>query len=106
MKVKDTRKQIGMNFWEGKSLRTAKRFFVAIIGFSLLIVGTAMIVLPGPALIVIPLGLAILATEFLWARRVLKKLKKILEGGRGKNQRSGGLQAARPAHIQKRGSGH
>ncbi len=79
-----------MNFWEGKSLRAAKRFFVAIIGFTLLIVGTAMIVLPGPALIVIPLGLAILATEFLWARRVLKKLKKILEGAREKKTETGG----------------
>lgn len=68
-----------MKFLEGKSLRAAKRFFVAVIGFTLLIVGTAMIVLPGPALIIIPLGLAVLATEFLWARRVLKRLKNILK---------------------------
>ena len=75
-----------MKFLEGKSLRAAKRFFVAIIGFTLLIVGTAMIVLPGPALILIPLGLTVLATEFLWARSVLKKLKDILKEGRGKNR--------------------
>ena len=36
----------------------------------------ALIVLPGPAFIVIPAGLAILATEFLWARRLLKQVKK------------------------------
>ncbi len=34
-----------------------------------------MIVAPGPAIIVIPLALAVLATEFLWARRLLKKVK-------------------------------
>lgn len=87
MNGKDTWKQIGKNFWEGKSLRVAKKILVAIIGFTVLIVGTAMIVLPGPALIVIPLGLAVLASEFLWARRVLKKLKKMLERRREKNRR-------------------
>jgi hypothetical protein len=68
-----------MKFLEGKGLRAAKSFFVAVVGFTLLIVGTAMIVLPGPALIIIPLGLAVLGTEFLWARRVLKRLKNVLK---------------------------
>jgi len=40
-----------------------------------LLAGIAMIVLPGPAILVIPLGLAILATEFIWARKLLKRLK-------------------------------
>ena len=47
-----------------------------------------MIVLPGPAVVVIPVGLAILATEFVWARRLLDNLK---ERGRdliGKRKRS------------------
>ena len=35
--------------------------------------GVALIILPGPAFIVIPIGLAILATEFIWARRVVKR---------------------------------
>jgi len=38
--------------------------------------GIALIVLPGPAVIVIPLGLAILATEFFWARRLLRRIKQ------------------------------
>lgn len=63
---------------EHKSIKTAKRIIVAIFGFTVLIIGIAMIVLPGPALIVIPLGLAILASEFLWARKLLKKLKNAL----------------------------
>lgn len=42
----------------------------------MLLFGVALIVLPGPAFIVIPAGLAILATEFLWARRLLKQVKQ------------------------------
>ena len=58
------------------TLKQAKRLIVAVIGFTVLLAGVAMIVLPGPALIVIPLGLAILATEFVWARNLLKKVKE------------------------------
>jgi tellurite resistance protein TerC len=53
----------------------ARRIIVAVIGFTVLTVGVAMIVLPGPAVVVIPLGLAILGLEFAWARRWLQKLK-------------------------------
>ena len=42
----------------------------------MLVLGFALIVLPGPAIIVIPLGLAILATEFAWARHWLRRYKK------------------------------
>jgi hypothetical protein len=48
---------------------------VAVAGFAVLTAGLAMTVLPGPALIVIPAGLAILAREFPWARRLLLWLK-------------------------------
>ena len=58
-----------------KSFKQAKRVIIAVIGFTVLLIGLAMIVLPGPAFIVIPLGLGILATEFVWAKRVLKKVK-------------------------------
>jgi tellurite resistance protein TerC len=59
------------------SLQTARRLSIAVIGTSVLAVGIAMIVLPGPALVVIPLGLVILSTEFIWARRWLKRLSGI-----------------------------
>ncbi len=52
-----------------------KRFLVAIIGGTVLVLGITMLVLPGPAFLVIPAGLAILATEFLWARRALRRCK-------------------------------
>jgi uncharacterized protein (TIGR02611 family) len=58
------------------TLKQAKRLIVAVLGFTVLLAGGAMIVLPGPAFIVIPLGLAILATEFVWARNLLKKVKE------------------------------
>lgn len=59
-----------------QTLRQAKRLIVAVVGFTVLLAGVAMLVLPGPAFIVIPLGLAILATEFVWARNLLKKVKE------------------------------
>jgi tellurite resistance protein TerC len=47
----------------------ARRIAIAVVGFTVLCVGFAMIVLPGPAFIVIPAGLGILALEFAWAGR-------------------------------------
>ena len=53
-------------------LRTSgKRIAVTIAGFAVLIAGVAMLVLPGPGLLVIIAGLAILATEYVWAQRAL-----------------------------------
>jgi tellurite resistance protein TerC len=54
----------------------ARRVAVAIVGFTVLAVGIAMLVLPGPAFIVIPIGLGILGLEFAWARRWLRKVKE------------------------------
>ena len=71
-------------------LRVARKVAVAVIGATVLAVGVALIVLPGPAIVVIPLGLAILATEFLWARRLLRRVKAGatgLFGGPGSRRR-------------------
>ncbi|HEV8539464.1 MAG TPA: PGPGW domain-containing protein [Bacteroidota bacterium] len=57
-------------------LRNFKRLIVLIVGGTILLIGIALIVLPGPAFIVIPAGLAILATEFIWAKRLLDKMKE------------------------------
>jgi uncharacterized protein (TIGR02611 family) len=59
--------------------RVIKRIVVAVIGGTVLLVGVALIVLPGPAFLVIPAGLAILALEFAWARRWLKKARDYFE---------------------------
>ena len=55
-----------------------RRIVVVIVGISVLLLGVVMIVTPGPAIVVIPLGLAILAVEFVWARRCLKKLREMI----------------------------
>lgn len=60
-------------------LRRARRLAIAVMGGTVLLIGTAMIVLPGPAVIVIPAGLAILATEFVWARRMLRRVRRGLQ---------------------------
>ena len=52
-----------------------RRIIITLIGVSVLIVGIIFIVTPGPAIIVIPAGLAILASEFVWASILLKKVK-------------------------------
>jgi len=52
-----------------------RKFVVFIIGISVLLFGIILIFTPGPAIIVIPIGLAILATEFIWARQLLKRFK-------------------------------
>jgi tellurite resistance protein TerC len=56
--------------------QNVKKVLILILGTSVLLVGVAMIVLPGPAILVIPAGLAILATQFAWARLLLRKMKQ------------------------------
>lgn len=63
----------------------AKRILIGLVGSVVLLLGIAMIVLPGPAFIVIPAGLAILATQFTWARRWMDKAKEMF-----KRKRAGG----------------
>jgi len=63
------------------SYRQARRAVILLLGSSILLIGLVMVVLPGPAIIVIPLGLSILAIEFAWARRWLHQIKiKIAQG--------------------------
>jgi len=53
------------------------RLIASVVGATVLLIGIALLVLPGPAFIVIPLGLAILATEYAWARRWLKRVRRM-----------------------------
>ncbi|MDP6979693.1 MAG: PGPGW domain-containing protein [Myxococcota bacterium] len=55
----------------------AKRLVTLVVGASIIVLGIAMLVLPGPATIVIPLGIVILAGEFAWARRLLRRVKEL-----------------------------
>lgn len=60
-----------------------RRFLVALIGGTIALFGLALVVLPGPAVVVVPLGIAILATEFGWARALLKRGERMWGRWRG-----------------------
>jgi len=62
-----------------------------VVGLTIVAVGLVMIVTPGPAVIIIPLGLALLGTEFVWAKRLLKKL-------RGKGEKVASSVVGKPNH--------
>jgi tellurite resistance protein TerC len=64
------------------AIRRIKRFIVLVVGYSILAVGIALLVLPGPAFVVIPIGLAVLATEVKWAQKLLDRLKGYFESAR------------------------
>lgn len=77
-----------------ETYKLAKRVVITIIGLSVLAVGIVMIVTPGPALVLIPVGLAILGLEFAWARLWLKRLRENIstrnlkaQGERAENHR-------------------
>jgi uncharacterized protein (TIGR02611 family) len=64
--------------------RPLRKLIVAVIGVTILLIGVAMVVLPGPAFIVIPIGLGILATEFAWARRAVRRARVMIAKARGR----------------------
>lgn len=56
-------------------LRQLRRILVLMVGGTVLLIGVVMLVTPGPAVVVAPAGLAILALEFAWARNLLRKAR-------------------------------
>jgi tellurite resistance protein TerC len=59
-----------------RSEAIARRLVVAVIGGTLLAIGVVLLVVPGPGLLTISIGLGVLALEFAWARRWLRRLKR------------------------------
>lgn len=57
-------------------VRHTKKVIVTVVGLTIVAAGLAMLVLPGPGWIAIVAGLALLATEYVWARRLLEKAKE------------------------------
>jgi tellurite resistance protein TerC len=64
-----------------RTYRIARRIAVTVIGSTVLLVGIVLLVTPGPAFLVIPLGLGILAIEFAWARRWLRRVRDLAKNG-------------------------
>ena len=58
------------------TLKQARRFLKILFGFTLLALGLVMLLTPGPGWLVIFLGLGVLAAEFVWARRLLERMKQ------------------------------
>ena len=59
-----------------KTVKQAKRVIKVVIGFTVLLFGLIMLVTPGPGIVTIILGLAILGTEFVWAKKLMKRFEK------------------------------
>ena len=59
------------------NIKVVRRVIVSVVGATVVLIGIALLVLPGPAFVVIPVGLAILATEYAWARRWLRKVRRV-----------------------------
>ena len=69
-----------LSLWNVENIKVVRRIIVSVVGATVLLIGIALLVLPGPAFIVIPIGLAILATEYAWARHWLRKVRQIANG--------------------------
>src|SRR5262249_5149971 len=52
--------------WYLDNIKVGRRLIVSVVGATVFLIGIALLVLPGPAFVVIPVGLAILATEYAW----------------------------------------
>ena len=72
--------------------KIARRIVILAVGSTVLAIGIVMIFVPGPAILVIPIGLSILGLEFAWARIWLKKLR---QGISAQNAKSRGRRAER-----------
>lgn len=65
--------------------KAARRIVIGVVGITVLAIGVVMLVTPGPALVVIPVGLAILSIEFTWARAWLRRLRESISGRNSKS---------------------
>ncbi len=70
-------------FMSLNTVEKVRRIFRIVAGFTLLLVGVVMLVTPGPGWVVILLGLGLLAAEFIWARRLMNRIRR--EGERAYN---------------------
>jgi len=66
------------------AFRHTKRVVIAVLGTTVILIGVAFFVLPGPGLLIIIVGLAILATEFAWAQGLLHKARERYDQVKGR----------------------
>ena len=66
--------------------KTARRIAILSVGSTIVIIGIVMLVTPGPGLIVIPIGLAVLGIEFAWARIWLRRIREGISNANSKGR--------------------
>ena len=64
--------------------RIVRQTWITVAGTVVVLIGLVLLILPGPGLVIIIAGLAILGTEFDWARRIMEPLKRQLEQAKTK----------------------
>lgn len=77
----------GLAYLRVEEVPHIKRVIVTVVGGTVLIFGVALIFLPGPSVLVIPAGLAILGTEYAWARMWLRKGRSLANKALSRTQR-------------------
>jgi uncharacterized protein (TIGR02611 family) len=58
-----------------------RRALVALVGSTIVLIGLLLVFLPGPGALVVLLGLAVLGTEFVWARRLIRRARELGKQG-------------------------
>lgn len=84
--------------------RSSKRIAVSVVGGALVVLGLAMLVLPGPGILVVVVGFAVLGTEYAWAAAALERTKRTAEAA-GRVAKGGVTRAARGANGIARSAG-
>ncbi len=77
--------------------KSARRWVIFVVGISIVLFGLVVGILPGvPGIPIMFLGFALLATEFIWARKILKRLKQEALALKAKAERAMGLSPSTP----------
>jgi tellurite resistance protein TerC len=84
------------------TVEQVRRIFRIVAGFTLLALGAVMLVTPGPGWLVIFLGLGLLAAEFVWARRLMDRIKR--ESGKIKDTVLGRAEGEKPSEPKVAGA--
>jgi len=85
--------------------RALKVMVISVIGVTLIGFGIVLLVTPGPGWVLILAGLAVLAVEFVWARRLLKRLRTTLQGVADNVSAAGGGENGFKARARKKWNG-
>ena len=81
------------------TVKNVRRLVIGVVGGTVLLIGIIMIVTPGPAVVFIPMGLAILASEFVWAQVLLEKVRERIKQAAAR--KNGGKPAAEKNPLDK-----